>query len=948
MRSSLRRHLIIGVAIFVLPVAGYGQEATVSGTVTDSTGGVLPGVTVTAVHEASGNTFLAVTDERGGYRLAVRTGVYRLVGELAGFATVTRAGLELLVGQQAVVNLQMLPAAVQETVTVTGEAPLVDMTSSMLGSNIDPRQMSELPVLGRNWMALAMLAPGARTNNVARTPVDTRGPGTGNFQLNLDGQQVTQIHAYGQGQPQLSRDNIAEFEFIANRFDAAQGRSTGVQVNAVTKSGTNTLSGSFSGYFRDDRFNAADLVVGRVLPYSDQQLSATLGGPIRRDRVHFFGHYEFEREPQTWSYTTPYPRFNIDQAAVHRIQMGGARLDTQFSPQTRLMVRVNKSTESQLDPARRGSATAHPAQTQEIGQGVNQVFGSLTQVLSNRTLNELRVGLAQIDWFFMPIARWPDSPSGWGIGAPLINFRGFSVGQTHVNNPQTNDQFTYSFRDDFTYSYNKGGRHDLKMGGEYLYTVTDVYFCNQCQGIHDAQGGPIPGNIEDLFPHPFDISTWNLAPLSPIIRSYRVGVGNFDTHNPRHVYALWVQDDWNVTPRVTLNLGLRYDLGIGYWGNRYAIPPFLEGGRPNNTRNFAPRLGFAFAFNDRTVLRGGYGKFFAEVSNQPAVWTAAWSQQAHPQVFNDGRPDFAVNPFNGPQPTFEQVVASGFRRSIASQLINADAQVPYAHQASIGLQRQIGSAAAFEADYMYNGERHWMITRPNWNLSYNPVTGANYPITDLSRLPYPGWGLVQRTLTEGWGNYHALSLAVTKRMTQRWQGSATYLLGALWDAASSPVQDHDRSLNFEIARDLFQYYALAATDQRHRLVFNGIWDVGLGFQLSGLYFFGSGERFPTEYGGDPRQTGVPGGRLRPDGSIVPRTNFVGRPLHRVDLRVQRRFAFGGRVAIDGIAEIFNLFSHENFGSYTTVEGNVRYGEPTQNTGIAYQPRMLQLGFRAIF
>jgi hypothetical protein len=307
-----------------------------------------------------------------------------------------------------------------------------------------------------------------------------------------------------------------------------------------------------------------------------------------------------------------------------------------------------------------------------------------------------------------------------------------------------------------------------------------------------------------------------------------------------------------------------------------------------------------------------------------------------------------VNPFNGPQPTFEQVVASGFRRSIASQLINADAQVPYAHQASIGLQRQIGSAAAFEADYMYNGERHWMITRPNWNLSYNPVTGANYPITDLSRLPYPGWGLVQRTLTEGWGNYHALSLAVTKRMTQRWQGSATYLLGALWDAASSPVQDHDRSLNFEIARDLFQYYALAATDQRHRLVFNGIWDVGLGFQLSGLYFFGSGERFPTEYGGDPRQTGVPGGRLRPDGSIVPRTNFVGRPLHRVDLRVQRRFAFGGRVAIDGIAEIFNLFSHENFGSYTTVEGNVRYGEPTQNTGIAYQPRMLQLGFRAIF
>jgi hypothetical protein len=317
-------------------------------------------------------------------------------------------------------------------------------------------------------------------------------------------------------------------------------------------------------------------------------------------------------------------------------------------------------------------------------------------------------------------------------------------------------------------------------------------------------------------------------------------------------------------------------------------------------------------------------------------------------VFNDGRPDFASNPFNGPAPTFEQVVASGFRRSIGSQLINADAQVPYSHQASAGVQRQLGDTMAFQADYIYSGERHWMIARPNWNLNYNPATGANYPITDLRNLPYSGWGLVQRTLTEGWGNYHALSTGFTKRMSQRWQASGTYLLSATWDAVSSPVSDHDRSLNFEIARDLYDYYALSATDQRHRAVFNGIWDAGYGFQLSGLYFFGSGYRFNTTYGGDPRGTGVTGGRLRPDGSIVPRTNFVGRPLHRVDVRVQRRFSFGGRAGVDGIVELFNVLNHANYGSYTTVESNARYGEPTSNTGIAYQPRMLQLGFRATF
>jgi hypothetical protein len=947
MSSSRVGRLIVFGALLVLPVVAYAQEATVTGTVVDDTGGVLPGVTITAVHEASGNTFVAVTGERGAFRIPVRTGVYRLTVELPGFATVTQSGLEVLVGQQVAVNLQLSPAAVQETVTVTGEAPLLDITQSSLGSNIDPRQMSELPVLGRNWMSLTLLAPGARSNDARATPVDVRGA-TGNFQLNLDGQQVTQIHAYGQGQPQLSRDSIAEFEFIANRFDAAQGRSSGVQVNAITKSGTNTPSGSFSGYFRHDSLNAADLVAGRVLPYSNQQLSATFGGPIRRDRVHIFGHYEYEREPQTWTYTTPYPSFNIDQSNTRRQQMGGARFDLQFSPQTRLMVRANRSSNSQLDPTRAGSSTAHPSQAQRIGQGVKQVYGTLTQVLNNRAVNELKVGFAQIDWFFMPLAHWPDSPSGWGIGAPLINFRGFNVGQTHVNNPQTNDQFTYSFRDDFATSYEKGGRHDVKVGGEYLYTVTDVYFCNQCQGIYDAQGGPVPANIEELFPSPMDVTTWNLAPLSPLIRSYRIGVGNFGTHNPRHVSAFWFQDDWAVSSRMTLNLGVRYDLGIGYWGNRYAIPPFLEAGRPDDTNNLAPRLGFTYRADDRTVLRGGYGKFFAEVSNQPAVWTAAWSQQAHPQVFNDGRSDFAANPFNGPAPTFEQVVASGFRRSIGSQLINADAQVAYSHQATVGMQRQLGNTMAFEADYIYSGERHWMISRPNWNLRYNPATGANYAITDLANLPYPDWGIVNRTLTEGWGNYHALSTGFTKRMSQRWQASGTYLLSGMWDAGSSPVKDHDRSLNFEIARDLYDYYALAATDQRHRAVFNGIWDVGFGFQVSGLYFFGSGYRFNTEYGGDPRATGATGGRLRPDGSIVPRTNLVGKPLHRVDVRLQRRFSFGGRAAVDGIVEMFNAFNHANYGSYTTVESNARYGQPTSNTGIAYQPRMVQLGFRATF
>jgi hypothetical protein len=142
MSVAIRRRLLGVIGILALPVFAYAQEATLSGTVTDTTGGVLPGVTVTAVHEASGNTFEGVTDERGVFQIPLRTGAYRITAQLQGFAVITRSGLELLVGQQAVVNLQLSPSTVQESVTVTGEAPLVTTTQSSQASNTSIRGSS--------------------------------------------------------------------------------------------------------------------------------------------------------------------------------------------------------------------------------------------------------------------------------------------------------------------------------------------------------------------------------------------------------------------------------------------------------------------------------------------------------------------------------------------------------------------------------------------------------------------------------------------------------------------------------------------------------------------------------------------------------------------------------------------------------------------------------------
>ena len=279
------RWLVLLLFVLAWPASSAAQEATLTGVVKDTSGGVLPGVTVTATHRDTGNVFVAVTDEVGAFRMPVRTGGFAVTFELPAFATVSRSA-DLLVGQAVTLTVEMKPDVLQESITVTGESPLINTASSTIGSNIDRSQMSELPLNGRNFVDMTLLAKGSRSN----ASTDELG-GLGTFQLNVDGLRVTQNQTAGFGQPKYSRDAIAELEFIANRFDATMGGSSGAVVNAITKSGTNNLSGSFSGYFRDDKFVGKDFVQNRVLPYNNQQLSWTLGGPIVKNRIHFFGSY---------------------------------------------------------------------------------------------------------------------------------------------------------------------------------------------------------------------------------------------------------------------------------------------------------------------------------------------------------------------------------------------------------------------------------------------------------------------------------------------------------------------------------------------------------------------------------------------------------------------------------------------------------------------------------
>lgn len=970
MRLTVVRMLLTVAVLLALPPGALAQEATLSGSITDSTGGVLPGVTVTALHEASGNTFVAVTDARGAYRLPLRTGTYTITVELQGFATLTRR-LELAVGQQAVASLEMAPTAVQESVTVTGEAPLLDVRQSSVGGNVDVRQMQELPLNGRNWLQLTMLAPGARTNAVQDAPTPREGTSSA-YQLNVDGQQVSDVlSSSGSAQPRFSRDAIAEFEVITNRFDATQGRTSGIQVNAVTKSGTNRYSGTVSGYFRDDRYKAADFVAKRVLPYSNQQVGATFGGPIRKDRAHFFGFYENEREPLNLVFTGPWPSFNVDVTDTRKEIKYGARIDMQFSSSQRLMLKGSRW-EHEFPfhlPRFQPGATLHPSGVGGGFHSADQYWVSHTKTIGNRAVNELQSGYGPLHFDFdmygrFGVARQPSgktaqariaaAPAAPGLLIPLdgappqILLRGYSLG-TPNDYPQNIGQDMYQIRDNFSTVINAAGQHEIKFGGEYMYQMHHLFWDQLEHGTIDAQGGPIPANIEELFPVWNDWRTWNIEALSPITRFYRKSFGSYIIYNPRDTVATWFQDNWSITSRLTLNLGIRYDVSLGSIGDRVGeLLPFRTQDRiKSDLWNMAPRLGFAYTLPDtKTIIRGGWGRYYAEPLDNPVHWTQMSIQTVVPTTLNDGRPNFAADPYNGQIPSRDAILASGARRDLAGNMIPGNGKgeyhTMYSNQASIGFQRQFGQAMAVEADYAWTGSRRDVFVR-NSNLSYNPVTRANYPFNEVSRLPYPNFGLVPTYYSAGRSDYHGLQTVFTKRFSDNWQASATYTFAGFWDATAAP------SVGFEVAPDLGGEYTLGFTDQRHRAVVNGIWQLPYGFQLSGLYFYGSGARFSTVYGADLRGVGVGGeNRLRPNGTIVPRNNFVGKPVHRFDMRVQRRFAIRGRLGVDGMFEVFNLLNHANFGSYTTVEVSAAYGRPSQNTNVAYQPRMAQFGFRFSF
>ena len=410
---------------------------------------------------------------------------------------------------------------------------------------------------------------------------------------------------------------------------------------------------------------------------------------------------------------------------------------------------------------------------------------SSRQVISNRALNEIKGGFSHYGFSNNTLVDWAQhwqAPNGITNGYPRITFTGFAL-NANANAPRHRDQDVWQLRDDFTYSFEGHGRHDMKIGAEFVRHFEDSLNCAQCGGTIDARGTanglsiPTPEMMNAWFPDQFNASargTWrpcrrgcaptpSASATSPIsTRSPRSAGGSRTTGVPRR--------------RLTLNLGVRYDLFLNQWANDLGFGPsdrpelYFPANRPNDRNTIQPRLGFAYELNDKTVIRGGTGLFYSSSLTVDAFWPKYNTQIARIQVTNDGRANFAADPLNGqPLPTFEQALklfcdspeqaatfaawaARGYSGA-APCLLNSLQEMPgptdlmhmpRSWNSSIGIQRQFGSTMALQVDYVQTQGSHEKDVQDNANLAFDPATGANYPFNNANRglLPWPSAGVI--------------------------------------------------------------------------------------------------------------------------------------------------------------------------------------------------------------
>ncbi|MGH9838770.1 MAG: TonB-dependent receptor [Blastocatellia bacterium] len=938
MKQLIAAFLIVCLSASAL-LAQQPGSATLSGRVTDPAGAVITGAKVTATQKATGAERSTVTTNEGLYALTnLSPGEYEVRIEARNFARSLSRRIELNVGQQAVFDGTLQASGPTETITLDDrfDYPLVNTSSAIVDGVIRDREVERLPLNGRNYLELALLIPGnvpapnfdpTKTGSIIISSAGQLGRG-GN--ITIDGTDNND-DAVGGPLLNISQDAVQEFQIATNRYSAELGRSASSVINVVTKSGTNDLHGSFSFFERDRQlqglpatYDRASNINGQKPPFDRQQYSATLGGPLKKERAWWFGAFEYRNQDGAVltgqrDVAARQIRRGFAPAPLDDL-LGLAKGDWKASDDDNVSFRYAIERLKSTDATKLDRAIGSASQRQQLQNHHQAFLTNWTRVLTPAAVNSFSFSVNNFKNTTDPISTGPQ------LTFPSIQDGvSFRVPQaTKLNRLQFSDALSLV-----------RGAHTLKFGGDFqrVDSLFDlgVFQQGRIEFVQDFAQADFNGDSciddNDLL---FAVTLRSSKPAQSLLLA--------DTDN-NHL-ALFAQDDWRASRNLTLNLGLRYELDTdvnnnGWYANRNPlVQSFYRGERNRDANNFAPRIGFNWATNGgKMSVHGGYGIYYDRITLEIASLERGLDGRALAievragNALSDptGSPIFidpATGRFRPGAPTFSNPF-TGFILPGAGasgiNIIDNNLRNPMVQQFNLGIQRELARDFVVRADYLHNFGTRFIIGR-TIGVVNNPVVGGPDRVVNLESSVKT--------------KYDGLLLSLEKRFANRYQFRASYTLSKAFNYANDdqipfsngPVNPNNVQLE----------YGPTPNDRRHYLTFSGAVELPYGFQFAPIVSLASGVPMdillPDASSRIPALQRNAGGRLFKTGaelnSFLTQLNAAGGvngqrlPLVRdnarfndrfssFDLRLSKVFKFGEKARLEPIVEVFNLLNVTN-------------------------------------
>jgi carboxypeptidase family protein len=972
----LRLTLILVLALAGMCVsapvhAQIGGAANIAGVITDDSGGALPGVTVTITNTATGRPQTLVTNDEGRYRaVALQPGPYEVSAELQGFATLRR-GITLVVGSEATLDLELGVANLAETITVTGEAPLIEVAKSQPSSVITAAQLESLPVLSRDFLVLAQLLPGAAP--ITRQSDTLPRNGTTKFgavpdqryayTTQIDGGDVDDA-IWGNPTISLGQDAIAEFKVYRNQFDAQYGKATTAVVAVVTKSGTNRMAGSGYYFGRDKELNARNAYAKDVPPFKQTRLGYSFGGPLEQNRTHFFTAYEglYRNTASIVALPATNPFAAMENGTYPRkIRRRNFtnRVDHRFNDQHNMYVRYaydfygDYAPVKPLRPLDGGLLNLGSSDFNDFSRSHSTVVEE-NWILSGTKVNTFRAHV-----LIHQLAA-PAVFEGQRVIRPS-----FTWGQ-HNLSPQEFPRKRLTLTDALLITK---GRHDLNIGGEFAYSHNGF-------DSHQLEGGQWTFQTDAQFDR-------NNAATYPF--QFTIREPGFYWHNGAQ-FGTYISDTFRVRPRWTLNLGVRWDFDTNLRDNALVdemradprfrgMENFVKSGKERGLQYdaFQPRFGTTWDLRgDGTlVARGGYGIYITRNREWFSVGSSQQTNLGNTVLVTDrakqGRcyPDISCVLDGRSISEYLATTGSGLRQL---SLVADNYRFPYQRTASAGIGWQLTSGTGVDIDYVHAHMPNALAGEDRNLPASGAISATNpRPVATLGRVVVQGL-----PITKSW--YDAMEMQVRQRVRGGNSLQVSYTLSrALADGCVGVCVNAVRAFGRESLALLAETgrsleYGYNSQDTRHNLAISASFALPGGVQVSGIGRLVSASPIvitcACDLDGDgvndrPRGTPPTVGRgdlqgqldainaHRASANLAPFTLDrleVLPPAKNIDLRLTKRFNLNGDRGVELFAEAFNI---ANFVNAHTPDGNVRLATFNVPTG-AQDARQVQWGARYTF